>query len=100
MTDIAWLEGELKRRVEGKAPIGKTITFAIKEQGKLRIDGAANPVTIARSDAASDATITISADDLKGLLDGSVNGQSLMMTGRAKMDGNPMVAMKLRDLLV
>jgi putative sterol carrier protein len=100
MNDINSLEALLTQRITGKKPIGKTIAFDIKDEGILRIDGASDPVTLARSDAAADATITISADDLMGLLDGSVNGQSLMMTGRAKMKGNPMVAMKLRDLLL
>jgi putative sterol carrier protein len=99
MADIDTLEAELLKRVAGKKPIGKTIAFAIKEEGTLRIDGTSDPVTIARSDEDADATITISAADMMGLLDGSVNGQSLMMTGRAKMKGNPMVAMKLKDLL-
>jgi putative sterol carrier protein len=100
MNDINSLETLLTQRITGKKPIGKTIAFDIKGEGILRIDGASEPVTLARSDAAADATITISADDLQGLLDGTVNGQSLMMTGRAKMKGNPMVAMKLRDLLL
>jgi putative sterol carrier protein len=100
MSDINSLEAVLIGRVAGKKPIGKTIAFAIKDQGTLWIDGNSDPVTITRSDAPADATITISADDLQGLIDGTVNGQSLMMTGRAKMQGNPMVAMKLRDLLI
>ena len=100
MADIDTLEAELTKRITGKKPIGKTIAFAIKEQGTLRIDGVSDPVSVARSEDDADATITISADDLEGLLNGTVNGQSLMMTGRAKMKGNPMVAMKLRELLL
>lgn len=99
MIDINSLEAELIKRVTGKKPIGKVIAFAIKEEGTLRIDGKSDPVTVTRSDEEADATITIGAADMMGLLDGSVNGQSLMMTGRAKMKGNPMVAMKLKDLL-
>jgi putative sterol carrier protein len=99
MNNIDTLEAELIKRVTGKKSIGKVIAFAIKEEGTLRIDATSEPVTISRSDADADATITIGADDMMGLLDGSVNGQSLMMTGRAKMKGNPMVAMKLKDLL-
>jgi putative sterol carrier protein len=99
MTDINTLEEELGRRVLGKKPTGKTISFKLNEEGTLRLDARTDPVKIERSEEPSDATITISPDDLQGLLDGSVNGQSLMMTGRAKMAGNPTVMMKLRDLL-
>lgn len=100
MANIDTIEAEMQKRLEGRAPVGKTISFKLKGEGTLRIDATAAPVTLSRSDEASDAALTISADDMAGLLDGSVNGQSLMMTGRAKMEGNPMIAMKLRDLLM
>lgn len=99
MADINSLEAELKKRTSGRAPVGKIIAFDLNGQGILVIDGKSDPVTVTQGDSPADATITISPDDLEGLLNGSVNGQSLMMTGRAKMKGNPMVAMKLRDLL-
>jgi putative sterol carrier protein len=100
MANIDSIEEEMRKRLEGRAPVGKTISFKLKDEGTLRIDARAEPVTLSRSDEASDAALIISADDMAGLLDGSINGQSLMMTGRAKMEGNPMIAMKLRDLLM
>ncbi len=100
MTDIESIEAEIARRLVGRKPIGKTIAFDLKDNGFLMIDGASTPPTVSQIRGQADATITISADDLRGLLDGSVNGQSLMMTGRAKMKGNPMVVMKLAELLM
>ena len=66
----------------------------------MRVARVCDPPTVSQTQGAADATITISADDLKGLLDGTINGQSLMMTGRARMKGNPMVVMKLAELLM
>lgn len=100
MANIDSIEAEMIKRLEGRKAVGKTISFDLKGEGILRIDARAEPVTLSRSDEKSDATLTISAEDMAGLLDGSINGQSLMMTGRAKMSGNPMIAMKLRDLLM
>ncbi len=100
MADINSLETLLAERVSGKKPIGKTIAFRIKDEGTLRINGKEEPVVIERTEEKADATLTISADDLQGLLDQTINGQTLMMTGRAKMEGNPTVVMKLRDLLL
>jgi putative sterol carrier protein len=99
MTSITTLEADLQRRAGGKKPNGKTITFDLKGEGKLRIDGKADPITVTRDDAPSDATITISVDDLQGLIEGRLSPEPLMLTGRAKMAGNPLAVMKLRDLL-
>lgn len=99
MANIDTIEAEMNKRIQGKAAIGKTISFMLKDEGTLRIDGREAPVTLSRSDEPSDATMVISADDLEGLLNGTINAQSLMMTGRAKLEGNPMIAMKLRELL-
>lgn len=100
MADINSLEQLLNERVAGKKAVGKTIAFRIKEEGTLRLNAVQDPVTVDRSEEKADATLTISADDLQGLLDQTINGQTLMMTGRAKMEGNPTVVMKLRDLLL
>ena len=99
MTDIESIEADIARRLVGRKPIGKTIAFDLKDKGFLLIDGVSTPPSVSQVRGPADATITISADDLKGLLDGTINGQSLMMTGRAKMKGNPMVVMKLAELL-
>ncbi|MEQ1608955.1 MAG: SCP2 sterol-binding domain-containing protein [Hyphomonadaceae bacterium] len=99
MTDIESIEADIARRLVGRKPIGKTIAFDLQDKGFLLIDGVSTPPSVSQVRGQADATITISADDLKGLLDGTINGQSLMMTGRAKMKGNPMVVMKLAELL-
>jgi putative sterol carrier protein len=100
MADINSIEADMKKRIEGKKAIGKVITFNIKDEGKLYLDARADPISITREEMKGDVELGLSAADLAGLLDGSVNGQSLMMTGRAKMTGNPAVVMKLRDLLM
>ncbi len=96
--NIDTVEASFKEKVAGKKAIGKVIAFDIKDEGVLYIDAREEPVTVSREGEKGDVTLTISADDVAGLLDGSVNGQSLMMTGRAKMAGNPAVLMKMRDL--
>lgn len=100
MANIDTIEATLKKAVQGKGAVGKVIAFDVKGEGSLYIDACEAPVEIKREEVDSDVKITIAADDLAGLLDGSVNGQSLMMTGRAKFTGNPAILMRLRELLV
>ncbi len=101
MPDINSIEADLKARVVGRKAIGKVIAFDVKDEGTLYIDAREGEVQVLREELVKpDVTMAMSAADLSGLLDGSVNGQSLMMTGRAKMSGNPAVLMKMRDLLM
>jgi putative sterol carrier protein len=99
MADIDSIIADMQAKVEGKKAIGKIIAFNVKDQGVIMVHAVEEPVRIEKvAEGTGDVTITISGADLAGLLDGSVNGQSLMMTGRAKMSGNPAVVMKMRDL--
>jgi putative sterol carrier protein len=102
MADINSLEQLLIQRTNGKKPIGKTIAFDVKNEGVILLDARTEPVSISRadSDEGADATIAMVADDLDGLLNERVSGQTLLMTGRAKFKGNPTTVMKMRDLLV
>ena len=47
----------------------------------------------------ADCSITLASEDLIGLLDGSVNGTQLFMTGRLQVSGNMALALKLGDVL-
>jgi putative sterol carrier protein len=99
MADQISLTEDLKQRVIGRAAIGHLIAFDLKEDGFIHIDATKEPVEVSNDRKDADVAIIIGPNDLAGLLDGSVNGQSLMMTGRAKMQGNPSVLMRLRDLI-
>jgi putative sterol carrier protein len=101
MADINSLEELLIQRTSGKKPIGKTIAFEVVNEGVIILNAKDN-VSISRadSDEGADATISMVADDLDGLLHERVSGQTLLMTGRAKFKGNPTTVMKMRDLLV
>jgi putative sterol carrier protein len=102
MADINSLEALLIERTTGKKPIGKVIAFEVYDEGVIILDARVEPVSVSRkdSDEGADATIAMKADDLDGLLNERVSGQSLLMTGRAKFKGNPTTVMKMRDLLV
>jgi putative sterol carrier protein len=99
MNNITSLEAELGSRVAGKKSNGKTITLDLIGEGKLRIDGTTTPISVRQDETPSDATVTITADDFKALMDGTKKPEGLLLTGKAKMAGNPLAVMKLRDIL-
>jgi hypothetical protein len=50
------------------------------------------------SDTAADCTITMTDDDFVGLASGSLNPMTAFAQGKVKVQGNPMLAMKLQSL--
>ncbi len=53
----------------------------------------------AGADADADCVITLSQDDLAGIMDGSVDPQTAFLMGRIKITGNFMLATKLGALV-
>jgi putative sterol carrier protein len=99
MSDLENNLSLLQQRAVGKKPFGKVVTFDLGAEGVITLDARGETIAVNQDPIPGDVTIGLSAADLNGLLTGRLNAQSLMMTGRAKLKGNTMVAMKLGDVL-
>jgi acyl-CoA dehydrogenase len=78
--------------------MGKTLKFELGEH-IIYIDGtgATNVVSAENKDA--DCAISVTLEDLEGLMSGSLNPMTAFMSGKIKVKGDMSVAMKLQSLL-
>ncbi len=97
---------ELASRIEQRPQlvdaVGAVYQFDVsgEQGGSWVVDLKAAPGSV-RSGAADDAdcVITVSRDDLAGIMDGSVNPQTAFLMGRIKIAGDFMLATKLGALV-
>ncbi|MCS6934273.1 MAG: SCP2 sterol-binding domain-containing protein [Chitinophagales bacterium] len=83
----------------GKAPsFGKTLKFDFGDK-KIVIDGTGESNVVSTEDKPADTTISVSVDDLMGIINGSVNPMMAFMSGKIKVQGDMGLAMKLQQLL-
>jgi putative sterol carrier protein len=67
--------------------------------GEWNIDVTASGPTCKQGTGPADCTMTLSDEDFQKLLENpQANGMQLYFTGKLKMDGNPMLAVKLQKL--
>jgi len=87
----------LQAKASASPALGKTLKFESGEH-TIYIDGlgAANVVSAENKDA--DCAITVSLEDLDGLMGGTINPMGAFMTGKIKVKGDVGVAMKLQML--
>ena len=98
--DLHEVANTLAQRVSGKSPLGGTVKFDLGDAGAIFIDGdgGGNSVT-AHSDEPARCTITMSANDLRDLIDGRLHPTSAFMQGRMRVDGDMFLAMKLGQMV-
>ncbi|MBL7777088.1 MAG: SCP2 sterol-binding domain-containing protein [Chitinophagales bacterium] len=83
----------------GKAEtFGKTLKFDFGDK-KIFIDGTGASNLVSTDDKPADTTISVSVDDLMGIVSGSVNPMMAFMSGKIKVQGDMGLAMKLQQLL-
>ncbi len=82
----------------GKSPaLGKTLKFDFGDN-KIFIDGTGNGNVVSADDKEADCTISVSQEDLQGMISGSVNPMTAFMSGKIKVKGDMGLAMKLQSL--
>jgi acyl-CoA dehydrogenase len=81
-----------------KAPaLGKTLKFDFGDN-KIFIDGTGGSNLVSADDKEADCTISVSQEDLQGMISGSVNPMTAFMSGKIKVKGDIGIAMKLQSL--
>ncbi|MFN8321524.1 MAG: SCP2 sterol-binding domain-containing protein [Chitinophagales bacterium] len=82
----------------GKAgALGKTLKFDFGDN-KIFVDGTGEGNLVSTEDKPADCTISVSQDDLMGMMTGTVNPMTAFMSGKIKVQGDMGVAMKLQSL--
>ncbi|MBK8659379.1 MAG: SCP2 sterol-binding domain-containing protein [Bacteroidetes bacterium] len=80
------------------AALGKTLKFDLGDN-KIFSDGSGSGNVVSTEDKDADCTISVSQDDLLGMMTGSVNPMMAFMSGKIKVQGDMSIAMKLQSLL-
>ncbi len=84
----------LRPRVE-KSDFEKSVKFDLGSDGVIVVNGN----SISTEDADTDCTISLSLDNLEGLMSGDLSPTMAFMTGKIKVTGDMTVAMALSQLL-
>jgi putative sterol carrier protein len=94
MSNLDQLTAQLRAAV-AHGGISRTVKFDLKGDGVIHLDSR----TVTNEDKAADCTIVLSKSDLESLVDGKVDGTSLFMAGKMRIDGDMSVAMMLQPVL-
>ncbi|MEM8589784.1 MAG: SCP2 sterol-binding domain-containing protein [Pseudomonadota bacterium] len=102
-TSLTALTDRVRSLFGQQSPLGHTLTLDLGETGRIFVDGTgsgtgADSVVDNRETLAA-CTITLSAETLAGLLDGTVDGGSAFMNGQIKVAGDFQVALILAGML-
>jgi putative sterol carrier protein len=94
------LTERLRQRAAANPPLGYRVLIDLGEDGVIFWDGTGAAPEIGDAPGEEiDSTITISADDLTKMVEGSLNPTLAYMTGRLKVSGSVGVALKISQLL-
>ena len=77
--------------------LGKTLKFDFGTN-KIFVDGAGNTNLVSVEDKEADCTVSVSEEDLLGIMNGSLNPMMAFMSGKIKVHGDMSVAMKMQSL--
>ncbi len=88
-----------RARLAQKGNINSIIKFAFDDGGLIFIDGKATPPVVSNEDKPADVTLKMSLDTLNKLYRKETNGMTAFMSGKVKLEGDMMAAMKLDQLL-
>lgn len=93
------LTADIRQRVAFAAGFGGRIKLLVDGADIILLDGQQSPPGVSNEDMDSDATIRLSTDTLRGLLDGTQDPTLAFMTGKIRVEGSLGYAMKLASLL-
>ena len=95
MASLEEITARLRKAVADLPAKGKTVTFDLKGEGYLHIDGP----TVTNENTPGDCTIIVSKDDLVAMTQGDLDPTTAFMTGKLKITGDMAVAMALQPIL-
>ena len=95
------IPGRLEKKPELAGQINAKYKFAVAGDngGTWVVDLTTEGGTVTAGDGEADCNIDIEAEDLMAIISGELNGQMAFMTGKLKVTGDMMLAMKLGSIL-
>lgn len=95
MPDLAAVTEQIRARVSAAGPLAKSYKIDFGDLGKIRIaDGA-----VSNDDGPADCTMHVDFNDFLAMASGQLDAMGAFMSGKIKIDGNPMDALALQPLL-
>src|SRR4051812_11622786 len=95
MATLEEITSRFKTAVGTDSGLGKTITFDLKGEGFIHVDGG----SVTNEDKPADVVITVAKSDLEDMAQGKLDPTMAFMSGKLKITGDMGVAMKLAPLL-
>jgi putative sterol carrier protein len=95
MATLEEITSRFKTAVGSDSGLGKTITFDLKGEGFIHVDGG----SVTNEDKPADVVITVAKSDLEDMAQGRLDPTMAFMSGKLKIQGDMGVAMKLAPLL-
>ncbi len=89
----------IREKVGENSGLGAIIKFAFDEGGVIFIDGKSVPNVVNNEDLPADVTLKMSLDTMNKLYRKETNGMMAFMSGKIKLEGDMMAAMKLDQIL-
>jgi putative sterol carrier protein len=89
----------IRDRIGENSGLDAVIKFAFDEGGVIFIDGKSVPNIVSNEDLPSDVTLKLSLDTMNKLYRKETNGMMAFMSGKIKLEGDMMVAMKVDQIL-
>ena len=95
------IPGRLEKKPDLAGNINAKYKFAVAGDagGTWIVDLTTDGGSVTAGDGEADCNIDIEADDLMAIISGELNGQMAFMTGKLKVTGDMMLAMKLGEIL-
>lgn len=98
--ELESLTEAVRARAAGSAKLGAVVKFDLGAAGAVVLDGTQIPPVVGNDrDAASDTTLTLTAENLQRLIDGTLDPTLAFMTGKLKVRGDMGVALRLASML-
>ncbi len=95
MATLDEITERFKAAVGSDSGLGRTVTFDLKGEGFIHVDGG----TVTNENAPADCTITVDKSDLEDMAQGRLDPTMAFMSGKLKIAGDMGVAMKLAPLM-
>ncbi len=76
-----------------------SVKFDFGDDGRIVIDGKADPATVSNDDVETDCTVAMTLDDFDQMVAGELDPTTAFMMGKLKVSGDMSVAMRLSSVL-